>query len=227
MVLKAAVSHAWAAPPRETTHFKSYILPTRVTVARKGTAGGDIPQTDMMGLHREVANTGPASTSGGESEMRQLPRDRRQRLGKKELRQRLTTQTQRIGSAGRDDPLWSSILSETRQNLVREPALASFLHAAIMAHDSLGAALAFHLANKLGSPTLMPILLRELFLQVYEENPELVEASRKDIVAVIERDPACRGGSQCLHIVSRTAFGRRGGRGLPVHWLIGSQRCSM
>jgi serine O-acetyltransferase len=42
------------------------------------------------------------------------------------------------------DPLWQTIRDETWREAEREPILASFLHATILNHDTLEAALSFH-----------------------------------------------------------------------------------
>ena len=59
------------------------------------------------------------------------------------------------------DPLWQAIRSETEEEARREPVLASFLHATILNHDTLEAALSFHLAHKLDSPTASALLVTE------------------------------------------------------------------
>jgi serine O-acetyltransferase len=58
-------------------------------------------------------------------------------------------------------------------------------------HKSLEAALSFHLANKLASPTISSTLLMELFRDALEDSREFRRACRRDLIAVKERDPAC------------------------------------
>ena len=60
------------------------------------------------------------------------------------------------------DSLWESIRTQTRKQAEAEPVLASFLYSTILNHDSLEAALSFHLANKLDSPALPAMLIREV-----------------------------------------------------------------
>ena len=43
------------------------------------------------------------------------------------------------------DPIWSSLKVDAEAAAAAEPALASFLHAAVMSHDTLEAALSFKL----------------------------------------------------------------------------------
>lgn len=99
----------------------------------------------------------------------------------------------RKGRALPVDPLWQTIREETAREASREPILASFLHATILNHDTLEAALSFHLANKLDSATASALLLREVIEEALSSDPEIGKAIRCDIRAVRERDSACKG----------------------------------
>lgn len=90
-----------------------------------------------------------------------------------------------------NDPLWAEIREETEFEVGNEPILASFLHATILNHDSLQAAVSFHLANMLDSPTAPALLLREVMEEAFTADGTIVEAMRADIRAVKERDSAC------------------------------------
>lgn len=87
--------------------------------------------------------------------------------------------------------IWSKLRIEAATAAGMEPTLASFLHATILNHESLDKALAYHLAQKLGSQDLNAMQLRDVFLSIYEANPNLVETALRDIEVVRERDPAC------------------------------------
>ncbi|TVZ37905.1 serine O-acetyltransferase [Alteromonadaceae bacterium 2753L.S.0a.02] len=89
------------------------------------------------------------------------------------------------------DPVWETIRKETQQETVNEPALASFLHATILNHDTLESALSFHLANKLASPALSALQVREIIEKSLEDDCQLGATVRADIKAVYERDSAC------------------------------------
>ena len=90
------------------------------------------------------------------------------------------------------DPLWQTIREETVREAKNEPILASFLHATILNHDTLEAALSFHLASKLDSPTTPAILLREVMDKALNSDPSIVNSIRADIKAVYNRDSACQ-----------------------------------
>jgi serine O-acetyltransferase len=91
------------------------------------------------------------------------------------------------------DPIWLAIRAEARCEVEREPVLASFLHATILKHPRLEDALSFHLAGKLATDTLSPMLVRELIDETFAASPEIGRAIRDDLQAVRERDPASRG----------------------------------
>ncbi|WP_331352952.1 serine O-acetyltransferase [Cellvibrio sp. UBA7671] len=89
------------------------------------------------------------------------------------------------------DSLWESIRLQTRKQAESEPVLASFLYSTILNHDTLEAALSFHLANKLDSPALPAMLIREVIEEAMTSDKTIVESVRADLMAVSERDSAC------------------------------------
>lgn len=105
----------------------------------------------------------------------------------------MSSQAHNVISSSKDasDPIWRLICEETRQNANQEPILASFLHATILNHDSLEAALSFHLANKLHSSTASALLLREVIEQALNSDESIGIALRADLHAFAERDSAC------------------------------------
>jgi serine O-acetyltransferase len=99
---------------------------------------------------------------------------------------------QRAAEVATCDPVWSAMRAEAAELAGAEPALASFLYATILHHERLEAALSYHLAQKLGSNDVGPMLIRETFDEAFAARPEIGEAVRADLVAVRERDPASR-----------------------------------
>ena len=91
----------------------------------------------------------------------------------------------------RIDPLWDTLQQQARQQADGEPVLASFLYATILNHNTLEAAVSFHLANKLDSPALPAMLIREVFDEAFAKDPGIADALRADLMAVNERDSAC------------------------------------
>jgi serine O-acetyltransferase len=89
-----------------------------------------------------------------------------------------------------DDPVWQEIRQEVTREVDRESILASFLYATILKHDTLEDALSFHLAGKLGGPSLSEMLIREVIDEAFASSPSIGEAVRADLRAVRDRDPA-------------------------------------
>ena len=88
------------------------------------------------------------------------------------------------------DPVWQAIREEVAREVDRESILASFLYATILKHDTLEDALSFHLAGKLGGPSVSEMLIREVIDEAFASSPSIGEATRADLRAVRERDPA-------------------------------------
>ena len=91
------------------------------------------------------------------------------------------------------DEIWRRIRTESATAAESEPALASYLHTVVLAHDRLEDALSYMLAAKLGSPTITSLSLRSLIDEAFTGDPAIGLAFREDLRAVLSRDPACRG----------------------------------
>lgn len=91
------------------------------------------------------------------------------------------------------DEIWNRIRSEAAADAAAEPALASFLHTTVLAHERLEDSLSFILASKLGSETITSLSLRDLISAALADDPAIGVAVREDLRAVLSRDPACRG----------------------------------
>jgi serine O-acetyltransferase len=89
------------------------------------------------------------------------------------------------------DPVWDKLRAEAEEIAAHEPALAGFVHASILKHERLEEALSYHMARKLGSEALGPLTCHETFEEAIAADPEIGAALRADLVAVLDRDPAC------------------------------------
>jgi len=90
-------------------------------------------------------------------------------------------------------PVWAALRNEAYTAAKNEAALASLLAAVILNHDTLGDALSYQLARKLGDQELRAMSLRDTIEEAYEADPSIVETAEYDLKAVFERDPACKG----------------------------------
>ncbi|WP_413112743.1 serine O-acetyltransferase [Thaumasiovibrio sp. DFM-14] len=86
--------------------------------------------------------------------------------------------------------VWELIRTEAKQQSEQEPMLASFYHATILNHDNLQGALSFILANKLATPSMQAMAVREVVEEAFQNDPQIGEAAAYDIKAIVERDPA-------------------------------------
>ena len=91
-----------------------------------------------------------------------------------------------------NESLWQRLSEEVAITAKNEPVLAGFLHATILNHNNLGAALSFHLANKLHSDITPALLVREVFDDAFASKPEIIDQARCDVIAFYERDSASR-----------------------------------
>ncbi len=89
------------------------------------------------------------------------------------------------------DPIWTRIRAEASEASKNEPALAGFLFATILNHDSLEKAICHRLAQRLTHPDVDAGLLFDTFDKLVESNSGLVELFQSDLIAVYDRDPAC------------------------------------
>ena len=94
-----------------------------------------------------------------------------------------------IGAA---PPVWTRLRFEARAAAADEPTMASYIDAAILSHDTICRALAFHIAEKLAGPEMGAQQVRHVVANAYDLNHDLVDAAEADMQAVLERDPACR-----------------------------------
>ena len=89
------------------------------------------------------------------------------------------------------DPVWDRIRTEARDAIGGEPLMGAMLHQGILHHASFERALAYRISMKLASDEMSEQILREIADEAFSEHPDLAEAARADLVAVLDRDPAC------------------------------------
>ncbi|SEM43731.1 serine O-acetyltransferase [Loktanella fryxellensis] len=89
------------------------------------------------------------------------------------------------------DPVWQRIADEARHAIDASPAMGAMYHAGILQHDSFDAALAYRIAMKLASSEMPAQTIREIADDAYRADTSLTQAARADLVATMDRDPAC------------------------------------
>lgn len=72
------------------------------------------------------------------------------------------------------DRIWGFIKDEAKSLADCEPLLASFFNATLLKHDNLGSALSYMLANKLSSPIMPAMEVREIVEQAYRNDEQMI-----------------------------------------------------
>ena len=88
------------------------------------------------------------------------------------------------------DPVWSRMRDEAEQIVRAEPEIATFIYSSVLHHDTLEAAVIHRVAERLDHADMSAELIRAAYADALEDQPQLGEMFRADIVAVYDRDPA-------------------------------------
>jgi serine O-acetyltransferase len=98
----------------------------------------------------------------------------------------------RVVGLGRTDPMFSRIRHEAEEAISRDPALATFLTTAVFGHDTLEAAVAARVAARLDHRESPAPLVQQAYADVIARDASIGDAFRADLMAVLDRDPACQ-----------------------------------
>lgn len=89
------------------------------------------------------------------------------------------------------DPVWTRLRIEAEAVRAGEPSLAGMVLASILQQPSLEAAVAHRISERLDHRDLSATLIRQAFSEMVAAHGEFSETLRADIVAILDRDPAC------------------------------------
>lgn len=119
------------------------------------------------------------------------------------------------------DPVWRRVRDEAEEIARKEPTLGGLILSAILNQPSLEMAVAQRIASRLHHADVPAHLIRQAFEQLYEAEPHLSGWLRADIVAVVDRDPACqRAIEPILYFKGFQALQTH----RLAHWLHGTER---
>ena len=90
------------------------------------------------------------------------------------------------------DPVWRSLREDAATLVQREAVLAGFVHTAVLNHSTFEDALSYLLAKKIGNAYLPSLQMHDLLKEAIARDPSIAVAARADLVAMRERNPACR-----------------------------------
>jgi len=99
-------------------------------------------------------------------------------------------QTRPANALDKVDPVWARVRAEAEDVVRSEPELATFIYSTILHHDTLEAAVAHRVSQRLDHPDVSAELIRQAYADALEDEPAIAIAFRADIVATVDRDPA-------------------------------------
>ena len=91
----------------------------------------------------------------------------------------------------RIDPIWARLRREAEAAVEAEPALAGLVLASVLNHARFETGVAHRGAARLGHPALPADLIAQAFDEALAAAPDMGAGMRADVVAVLDRDPAC------------------------------------
>jgi serine O-acetyltransferase len=89
------------------------------------------------------------------------------------------------------DAMFARLRGEAEEALRREPDLGGLIYAAALAQDSLESVVAHRIAQRLERPETPYSAIRQAFEEHVARDPSIGVAIRADLLAVLDRDPAC------------------------------------
>jgi serine O-acetyltransferase len=96
-----------------------------------------------------------------------------------------------IQSIDRLDPVWTRVRREAEALVAAEPALAGFVLASVLNQTGFEQAVTHRIAARLGHAAMSGDLIAQTFDEALAADPSISAAIRADIMAVLDRDPAC------------------------------------
>lgn len=91
----------------------------------------------------------------------------------------------------RVDPLWFRLRNEAEQAVAAEPALGSLIVSSVLNQPGFEAAVAHRVAMRLGHAAVSADLVEQAYAEALAADPEIGQGMRADVIAVLDRDPAC------------------------------------
>ncbi|MGC6476439.1 MAG: serine O-acetyltransferase [Parvibaculales bacterium] len=90
------------------------------------------------------------------------------------------------------DEVWQQLCEAAAEISAREPLLADYMHIKILEKNSLTESVAATLSDKLANTHIPAPELEAIILDAFGADANIAQAMCEDIVAVFDRDPACK-----------------------------------
>ncbi|KAM3569463.1 hypothetical protein VYU27_008444 [Nannochloropsis oceanica] len=184
-------SGATAATPVKTSGSSTIISNSDSSSSSSSSGSSNTNKPLPPSISQSAPSPTPTATAA-QQQRRQRAKD--QKIFKKIVDSQTTAAVRLMGrrEGGEDDLIWNDMRRDAEMECRKEPLLVSSMYASILNHRSLEQAVSFHMATKLATPSLIGTQIEGLFRQCFEEEPSFSEAIRQDMIAVMDRDPACR-----------------------------------
>ena len=89
------------------------------------------------------------------------------------------------------DPVFARMTNEAQEIIRREPEIAGFIYSTVLNHESVDSVVIHRVAARLAHQDVPSDLIRQAFTEIVAADPDLSEAFQADLLAVVDRDPAC------------------------------------
>ncbi len=89
------------------------------------------------------------------------------------------------------DPVFARMHDEAQEIIRREPEIAGFIYSTVLNHDTLESVIIHRVAARLSHQDVPSDLIRQAFADAVAADPGFSEAFYADLLAVVDRDPAC------------------------------------
>lgn len=90
------------------------------------------------------------------------------------------------------DAMFARIREEAEDIVRRDPELTGWIFETVLNHETLEAAIIHRIGARLGHEEVSADLIRQTYLEIIAREAQLGEAFRADLLAVVDRDPACQ-----------------------------------
>ena len=89
------------------------------------------------------------------------------------------------------DPIFTRMHDEAEEIIRREPEIAGFIYSTVLNHDTLESVIIHRVAARLAHQDVPSEVIRQAFTDAVAADPRFSEAFYADLLAVVDRDPAC------------------------------------
>jgi serine O-acetyltransferase len=97
----------------------------------------------------------------------------------------------KVVALNQPDPVFARMTDEAQEVIRREPEIAGFIYSTVLNHDSLQSVIIHRVAARLAHQDVPSDLIRQAFTEIAADDPSFGEAFQADLLAVVDRDPAC------------------------------------